>query len=203
MLTMLRSLEARQESSPRKYPQAAEKGSLTAHIHEEGQPIAVSSQFVESSGEPKKISSVGAIGGDGHATSSSVLIAVSPATAADLLRDALAALDRRDYATAQRLFETCGRKDAAAAIEGAWAALGRGDYATAQQLFESLSQTGVTGSNVRESRPANPAAPKVVTPGAVSKVASDSGARQNPAPLPIEIIPFVDPASSQRSLYSD
>jgi hypothetical protein len=128
---------------------------------------------------------------------------VSPATAADLLRDALAALDRRDYATAQRLFETCGRKDAAAAIEGAWAALGRGDYATAQQLFESLSQTGVTGSNVRESRPANPAAPKVVTPGAVSKVASDSGARQNPAPLPIEIIPFVDPASCQSLLLTE
>ena len=175
--------------------EAAEKGSLTTRIHDEGQARAVSSQFVESSGEPEKISSTGAIGGDGQATNSSVLM--SAATAADPLRDALAALDRRDYSTAQRLFETCGRKDVAAAIEGAWAALGRRDYVTAQQLFESLSQTSVTGSNVREFGLVNPAAPKVATPGAVSKVASYSGARRNPTPSPIEIFPFVDPASCQ------
>jgi hypothetical protein len=72
-------------------------------------------------------------------------MALPVATAADPLRDALAALDRRDYATAQRLFETCGQKDAAAAIEGAWAALDRRDYATAQRLFESLSQANVSG----------------------------------------------------------
>jgi tetrahydromethanopterin S-methyltransferase subunit G len=168
-----------------------------AGIHDDGQATAVLSQFVELSGQPEKISSAGAIGGDGQATNCSVAVGLSSATAADPLRDALAALDRRDYSTAQRLFETCGRKDAAAAIEGAWAALGCGDYATAQQLFESLSQTSVAGSNVRESGAANPAAPKVATPGAVSKVASDSGARQNPTPSPIEIIPFVDPASCQ------
>ena len=195
--SIARPLQLEATAPPDVEDKAAEKGSLTTRIHDEGQTRAVSSQFVESSAELEKISSAGAIGGEGQAANSSVLIALSAATAADLLRDALAALDRRDYATAQRLFETCGRKDAAAAIEGAWAALGRRDYATAQQLFESLSRTSVTGSNVRESGPVNPAAPKVATPGALSKVASDSGARQNPTPSPIEIIPFVDPASCQ------
>jgi hypothetical protein len=190
--SVARPLQLEVTAPPDVEDEAAEKGSLTTRIHDEGQARAVSSQFVESSGEPEKISSTGAIGGDGQATNSSV-----PATAVDPLREALAALDRRDYSTAQRLFETCGRKDAAAAIEEAWAALGRRDYVTAQQLFESLSQTSVTGSNVRESGPANPAAPKVATPGAVSKVASDSGARRNPTPSPIEIIPFVDPANCQ------
>ena len=195
--SIARPLQLEATAPPDVEDEAAEKGSLTTRIHDEGQTRAVSSQFVESPGEPEKISWAGAISGDGQTTDSSVVIALSAATAADLLRDALAALDRRDYATAQRLFETCGRKDAAAAIEGAWAALGRRDYATAQQLFESLRQTSIAGSNVRESGPANPAAPKVATPGAVSKVASDSGARQNPTPSPIEIIPFVDPASCQ------
>jgi tetrahydromethanopterin S-methyltransferase subunit G len=187
-----RPLQLEATAPPDVQREAAEKDSRTTLIHDEGQ-AGTASQFVESSREPEKISSAGAIGGGGRATNSSV----SAATAADLLRDALAALDRRDYATAQQLFETCGRKDVAAAIEGAWAALGRRDYATAQQLFESLSQTSVTGSNVRESGPANRAAPKVATPGAISKMASDSGARQNPTPSPIEIIPFVDPASCQ------
>ena len=178
--SIARPLQLEATAPPDVEDKAADKGSLTTRIHDDGQARAVSSQFVKSSGEPEKISSAGAIGGDGQADNSSVLIALSAATAADLLRGALAALDRRDYATAQRLFETCGRKDAAAAIEGAWAALGRRDYATAQQLFKSLSRTSVTGSNVRESGPDNWAAPKVATSGAVSKVASDSGARQIP-----------------------
>jgi len=172
-----------------------------AGIHDDGQATAVLSQFVELSGQPEKISSAGAIGGDGQATNCSVAVGLSSATAADPLRDALAALDRRDYSTAQRLFETCGRKDAAAAIKEAWAALDRRDYVTAQRLFESLSQTSATGSNVRESGPANPAAPEVATSGAVSKVASDSGARQKPTPSPI--IPFVDPASFQSLRHAE
>ena len=53
--------------------------------------------------------------------------------------DALAALERRDYATAKRLFETLGRKDAAESIDNALAALDRKDYATAQGLFEALA----------------------------------------------------------------
>jgi tetrahydromethanopterin S-methyltransferase subunit G len=163
----------------------------------------LSSQFVGSSAEPEKISSAGPIGGDGQATNPSVLIALSAATAAGLLREALAALDRRDYATAQRLFETCGRKDAADIIEGAWAALSRGDYTTAQRLFESLSQTSIIGSNLRESGPANKAASKVATPGAGSKVESDSAARQDPTPSQIEIIPFVDPTRCQSPRHTE
>jgi hypothetical protein len=57
------------------------------------------------------------------------------AAAVDPLRDALAALDRRDYATAQRLFESLGRKEAATAIEDALAALGRKDYAGGSRAF--------------------------------------------------------------------
>jgi hypothetical protein len=164
--SIARPLQLEATAPPDVEDKAADKGSLTTRIHDEGQARAVSSQFVESSGEPEKISSAGAIGGDGQADNSSALIALSAATAADLLRDALAALDRRDYATAQRLFETCGRKDAAAAIEGAWAALGRRDYATAQQLFESLSQTSVAGSNVRDSGPAKGRFGPFATPSA-------------------------------------
>ena len=85
-----------------------------------------------------KISSAGAIGGDNQVGNSSVAIASSAETAVDPLGDALAALDRRDYATAQPLFEACGRKDVAAATEDAWAALDRQEYATAQRLFEAL-----------------------------------------------------------------
>ena len=180
-------------TAPPNVQREAEKDSQTTLIHDEGQAGTVSSQFVESSVEPEKASSAGAIGGDGQATNSSDFAA----TAVDPFLDALAALDRRDYATAQRLFEMCGRKDAAAAIEGAWVALGRRDYATAQQLFESLSQMGVSGPNVGESGSASSAASKVATPGAGSKVESDSGPRQNPTPSPIEIIPFIDPASCQ------
>ena len=55
------------------------------------------------------------------------------------LGEALAALDRRDYATARRLFEALGRKDAAEAIDSALAALDRKDYAAAQGLFEALA----------------------------------------------------------------
>src|SRR5208337_1638876 len=72
-------------------------------------------QLDEPSVEAEKIPSAGAIGGDNQVGNSSVAIASSAATAVDPLTDALAALDRKDYATAQRLFEALGRKDAAAA----------------------------------------------------------------------------------------
>jgi hypothetical protein len=164
--SIARPLQLEATAPPDVEDKAAEKSSLTTRIHDEGQTRAVLPQFVESSGEPKKISSAGAIGGDGQASNSSVAVALSAAIAADSLRDALAALDRRDYATAQRLFESCGRKDAAAALEGAWAALGRRDYVAAQQLFESLSQTSVAGSNVRDSGPAKGRFGPFATPSA-------------------------------------
>ena len=108
-------------------------------------------QLDEPSVEAEKIPSAGAIGGDNQVGNSSVAIASSAATAVDPLTDALAALDRRDYATAQRLFEACGRKDAAAAIEDAWAALDRKDYATAQRLFEALGRKDAAAAQAKGS----------------------------------------------------
>jgi hypothetical protein len=96
-------LQLEATAPPNVQREAAEGDSRTTLIHDEGQAGTVSSQFVESSGEPEKVSSAGAIGGDGQASNSSV----SAATAVDPFLDALAALDRRDYATAQRLFEMC------------------------------------------------------------------------------------------------
>ena len=194
-LSAAKPLQLEATAPPAAQDEAAEKGSPTTRIPDEGQTRAVLSQFVEFSGEPEKISSAGAINGDGQATNPSVAMALSVATAADPLRDALAALDRRDYATAQRLFETCGRKDAAAAIEGAWAALDRRDYATAQRLFELLSQANVSGPKARESGPVISAAPEVAASGAGSKVASNSEARRSLAPPSIDGVPFVDSAS--------
>jgi hypothetical protein len=72
----------------------------------------------------------------------------------------LAALDDRDYATAQRLFAAIGRKDVAEAIKDALAALDRKDYATAQGLFEALGQKGAAAAHVKGSTPASPAPPK-------------------------------------------
>ena len=65
--------------------------------------------------------------------------ASSDAAAVNPLGNALAALRRRDYATAKWLFEALGRKDTVEAIENALAALDRKDYATAQRLFEALA----------------------------------------------------------------
>ena len=73
-----------------------------------------------------------------RSSTSSVGLVSSDAPSVNPLGRALAALDRRDYASAKRLFEALGRKDAAVAIENALAALDRKDYATAQGLFEAL-----------------------------------------------------------------
>ena len=94
------------------------------------------------------------------------------------LGDALAALDRRDYATAKRLFEAVGRKDAAEAIEKALAALDRKDYATAQGLFEALAlPKGVTPAPAAATSPATAAPDKV---------------EEKPA-SPLPVAPFVEP----------
>jgi hypothetical protein len=84
-----------------------------------------------------KISSAGEAGGNNRSGVASAI--ASSDKAADPVGEALAALDRRDYAMAKRLFETLGRKDAAEAIGNALAALDRKDYATAQGLFEALA----------------------------------------------------------------
>jgi hypothetical protein len=151
-------------------------------------------QLDEPSVEAEKIPSAGAVGGDNQVGNSSVAIASSAATAVDPLTDALAALDRRDYATAQRLFEACGRKDAAAAIEDAWAALDRKDYATAQRLFEALGRKDAAAAQVKGSARATLAPPEPTASGPGSMVVSDSRAQQKLVPSPVEVIPFVDAA---------
>ncbi len=157
---------------------ASEEGSLATAARDEGQPKAVMAQLVEPSVGAEKISSAGEIGRDNQVGAPSVGIASSDAAAANPLGHALAALDRRDYATAKRLFEALGRKDAAVAIENALAALDRKDYATAQGLFEALT-------------PPKPA------PSAGGSTASDSREKTKPKPVisPLEVIPFADAAN--------
>ena len=118
------------------------EGSLATGARDEGQAKTVIAELAEPSVEAEKISSAGGTGRDNQLGASSVAIASSAAAAVNPLGDALAALDRGDYATAQRLFEALGRKDAAEAIKDALAALDRKDYATAQGLFEALSLKG-------------------------------------------------------------
>ena len=98
----------------------------------------------------------------------------------DTLGDALAALERRDYSTAQRLFEALGRKDAADAIKDALAALDRGDYAAAQGLFDALSLKGSAAARAKGSAPPD-RKPLQVRGAAAGRVASGSGdrAKQN------------------------
>jgi tetratricopeptide (TPR) repeat protein len=99
------------------------------------------------------------------------------------------ALHRRDYATAQRLFEACDRKDVVAAIEEALQALDHKDYATALRLFEALGQKGLAASKVRESGPVIPAPPEPAALGVGPVSASDSEAQ---LPARAQVTPFVD-----------
>jgi hypothetical protein len=163
------------------------EGSITTSAQDEGQAKAVAAQRVEHPIGAEKPSSAGEAG-DNQAGKSSVVVASS---AADPLGDALAALDRRDYATAQRLFEALGRTDAAAVIEDALAALDRKDFATAQGLFEALGKkSAAAGSATATSAPPRPA------PSAGVPIASDARGRAQRGPItsPAEVIPFVDAA---------
>ena len=123
------------------------------------------------------------------------MVASFDGAAVDPLREALAALDDKDYATAQRLFAAIGRKDVAEAIKDALAALDRKDYATAQGLFEALGQKGAAAAQVKGSATASPASPKPAA-WAGGSMASDSRnkARQKPVTSPFEVIPLADAA---------
>src|SRR5208337_4688718 len=84
---------------------ASEEGSLAPAARDEGQAKAVMAQLVEPPVGAEKISSAAETGRDNQVGSSSVGIASSDTAAVSPLGHALAALDRRDYATAKRLFE--------------------------------------------------------------------------------------------------
>jgi hypothetical protein len=146
-------------------------------------------QHDEHSSEAQKISSASVIYGKRQAGDLSVTIASLGQPASDTLIEARSAFGRRDYATAQRFFEACDRKEVVAAIEEALLALDHRDYATAQRLFEALERKGFAASEVKESRPATVASPEPAGLGAGPMVASDSEAQLKPVTSPA---PFVD-----------
>jgi len=174
---------------------ASGEGSLATGTRDEGQAKAVIAQFAEPSVEAEKNSRAGKTGRNHEVGDSSVAVTSFEGAAVDPLREALAALDDRDYATAQRLFAAIGRKDFAEAIKDALAALDRKDYAAAQGLFEALGQKGAAAAQVKGSAPASPAPPKPTASAGVP-MASDSQnkARQNPVTSPFEVIPLADAA---------
>ncbi len=112
----------------------------------------------------------------------------------DPLREALAALDDRDYATAQRLFTAIGRTDVADAIKDALAALDRKDYAKAHGLLETLHRKGAAAAQVSGSAHDSPSPSKPATP-AGAPMASDSPNKvQKPVAIPFEVRPIAEPA---------
>ena len=133
-------------------------GSLAAGARDEGQAKAVIAQHVEPSVAAEKNSPAGKTG-RAREIGGSVAVAPFDAAAVDPLREASAALDDKDYATAQRLFAANGRKDVAEAIKDALAALDRRDYAKAQGLFEALGQKAAAAAHVKGSAPASPPPP--------------------------------------------
>ena len=172
---------------------ASGEGSLATGAQDEGQAKAVIAQPAEPSVEAEKNSPAGKSGRDHEVGDSSVAVEFDGA-AVDPLREALAALDDRDYATAQRLFAAIGRKDVAEAIKDALAALDRKDYATAQGLFEALGQKGAAAAQVKGSAPASPASQPAAWAGGSMTSDSRNKARQNPVTSPFEVIPLADAA---------
>jgi hypothetical protein len=187
-------------SSVARPPAAADaapgEGSLATGARDEGQAKAVIAQLAEPSVEAEKNSPAGKTGRNHEVNDSSVAVASFEGAAVDPLREALAALDDRDYATAQRLFAAIGRKDFAEAIKDALAALDRRDYSAAQGLFEALGQKGSAAAQVKGSAPASPAPPKPAA-SAGGPMASDSRNKvpvRNPVTSPFEGIALVDSA---------
>jgi len=113
----------------------SEEGSLTIAARDEGQARVLG----ELSGVAEKISLAGVIGGDSQVSNSPVAIAPSAETAVDPLRDALAAVDRKEYATAQRLFEALGHKSAAASVPPQPAVLAGGSMAASDSRAQQKS----------------------------------------------------------------
>jgi hypothetical protein len=172
------------------------EGSLATGARDGGQAKAAIAQLAEPSVEAEKNSPAGKTGRNHEVGDSSVAVASFEGAAVDPLREALAALDDRDYATAQRLFAAIGQKEFAEAIKDALAALDHKDYAAAQGLFEALGQKGAAAAQVKGSAPASPAPPKPAA-SAGGPMASDSRNKapvRNPVTSPFEGIALVDSA---------
>ncbi len=182
---------------------ASGEGSPATGARDEGQAKAAIAQRAEPSIKAERNFFAGKIGRNHEIGNSPAAVASFDGTAVDPLREASAALDDRDYATALRLFEAVGRKDVAEAIKEALGALDRKDFAKAQGLFEALGQkgaaaaqvTGAAAAQVNESAPGGPASPKLATSagGPIASDARDTG-QQKPVTSPFEVIPLADAA---------
>jgi hypothetical protein len=172
---------------------ASGEGSPATGARDEGQAKAAIAQLYQPSVEAEKNSPALKTGRDHEVGNSSG--ASLGGAAVDPLREASAALDDRDYATAQRLFAAVGRKDIAEAIKDALAALDRKDFAKAQGLFEALGQKGAAAAQMTGTAAAGPALPKPATL-AGGPMGSDSRkiAQQKPVTAPFEVIPLADAA---------
>ena len=173
---------------------ASREGSPATGARDEGQAKAVIAQPGEPSVEAAKNPPAGKVGRN-HEIGGSVAVASFDSAAVDPLREASAALDDRDYATAQRLFAAVGRKDIAEAIKVALTALDRKDFAKAQALFESLGQKGAAASQMKGTAAASPAPPKsALSAGAAIGSGFRDKAQQKPVTSPFEVIPLADAA---------
>jgi tetrahydromethanopterin S-methyltransferase subunit G len=173
---------------------ASGQGSAATSARDKGQAKAAIGQIAQPSVEAEKNPPAWKVGRD-HEIGGSVAVAPFDGAAVDPLKEASAALDDRDYATAQRLFAAVGRKDVAEAIKDLLAALDGKDYAKAQGLFEALGQKGAAAPQVKGSAPASPAPPQPAT-SAGGPTASDSQNKiqQKSVISPLEVIPLADAA---------
>ncbi len=158
----------------------------------EGAAKAEIAKVVEPSVNSEKMSSPGATGGNNSIGESPVAAGAPASAEIDPLGDALAALERKDYATAQRLFEALGRKDAAQGITDALAALERKDYPAAHGLFEALSLKGSAVARVKRSAQPIPGPAR----SAAGPARSESVGKEQPnsAGTPLEVIRIEDEA---------
>ena len=170
------------------------EGSPAIGSRDEGQAKTVIAQPAVPAAEAEKNSPAGK-SGRAREIGGSVAVAPFDAAAVDPLREASAALDDKDYATAQRLFAANGRKDVAEAIKDALAALDRRDYAKAQGLFEALGQKAAAAAHVKGSAQASPPPPKpaALAGGPMGSVSLNE-LRQKPVTSPPEVIPVPDAA---------
>ena len=173
---------------------ASREGSPATGARDEGQAKAVIAQPGEPSLKAAKNPPAGKVGRN-HEIGGSVAVASFDAAAIDPLREASAALDDRDYATAQRLFAAIGRNDVAEAIKDALAALDRKDFAKAQALFELLGQKGAAAAQMKGTAAAS-AAPSKSALSAGAAIGTDfrDKAQQKPVTSPFEVIPLADGA---------
>jgi hypothetical protein len=173
---------------------ASGEGSPATGASDEGQAKAVIGQPGEPSVEAAMTPPTGKVGRN-HEIGGSVAVASFDAAAVDPLREASAALDDRDYATAQRLFTAVGRKEIAEAIRDALTALDRKDFAKAQALFESLGQKDAAAWEMKGTAAASSAPPKSVLSagGAMGSDFRDK-AQQRPVTSPFEVVSLADAA---------